>query len=75
MPEDQAAENSIHVKNPLGTITKEAVCAVKTALEKNEHIHIVVDGEEDLLALIAVLYAPENSSCCLWAASFGHCCC
>ena len=25
------------------------------------HIHIVVDGEEDLLALIAVLYAPENS--------------
>ena len=25
------------------------------------HTHIVVEGEEDLLTLIAVLYAPENS--------------
>lgn len=61
MPENEAAENSIHVKNPMGTITKEAVNAVKDALAKNEHVHIVVDGEEDLLVLIAVLYAPENS--------------
>ncbi len=30
-------------------------------MEKNEHTHIVVEGEEDLLVLIAVLYAPENS--------------
>jgi uncharacterized protein (UPF0218 family) len=30
-------------------------------LESNEHTHIVVKGEEDLLTLIAVLYAPENA--------------
>lgn len=61
IPENEVAENSIHVKNPMGTITKEAIEAVKDALAENEHIHIVVDGEEDLLVLIAVLYAPENS--------------
>ena len=35
--------------------------AIKEALEKNEHTHIIVTGEEDLLALMAVLYAPENA--------------
>ena len=49
------------MNNPQGTITQEAISAIKEALEKNEHTHIVVDGEEDLLTLIAVLYAPENS--------------
>jgi hypothetical protein len=61
MPENGAAENAVHVCNPMGTITKEAIEAVKAALAKNEHVHIVVDGEEDLLVLIAVLYAPLNS--------------
>jgi uncharacterized protein (UPF0218 family) len=51
----------VHVKNPRGTITEEAITAIKTALESDDHIHIVVDGEEDLLTLIAVLYAPEKS--------------
>lgn len=52
---------AVNVKNPQGTITKEAVEAVKEALKSSEQIHIVVDGEEDLLTLVAVLYAPENS--------------
>ena len=49
------------MNNPQGTITQEAIFAIKEALERNEHTHIVVDGEEDLLTLIAVLYAPENA--------------
>jgi hypothetical protein len=61
MPETAASENTIRVPNPQGTITKEAIAAVKEALDKNDHTHIIVDGEEDLLALIAVLYAPENA--------------
>ena len=60
-PEDSAAERIVRVCNPPGTITEEAIEAIKDALEKNEHSHIVVDGEEDLLVLIAVLYAPRNS--------------
>jgi len=53
----------VHVKNPQGTITEEALAAVQKALEKSEenHVHVVVEGEEDLLTLVAVLYAPEGS--------------
>jgi uncharacterized protein (UPF0218 family) len=61
MPEKISVEKMVHVNNPQGTITEEAILAIKEALEKNEHTHIVVNGEEDLLTLIAVLYAPENA--------------
>jgi uncharacterized protein (UPF0218 family) len=54
-------EKTIYVENPAATITEEAVKAIKDALECNCRIKIVVEGEEDLLTLIAVLYAPENS--------------
>jgi len=61
IPEEDPVDKTVYVKNPQGTITHEAIVAVKKALEGKKHIHIVVDGEEDLLTLIAVLYAPENS--------------
>lgn len=54
-------KNVVHVENPQGTITEEAITAVREALESDEYVHIIVDGEEDLLTLIAVLYAPEKS--------------
>jgi uncharacterized protein (UPF0218 family) len=54
-------KNVVHVKNPQGTITEEAITAIREALESDERVHIIVDGEEDLLALIAVLHAPEKS--------------
>ena len=72
MPEKDSVEKTVHVNNPQGTITKEAIAAIKEAIEKNKHTHIVVDGEEDLLTLIAVLYAPQNGFRCLWATIFGH---
>jgi uncharacterized protein (UPF0218 family) len=49
------------VKNPQGTITEEAIAAIREALESDGYSHIIVDGEEDMLALIAVMYAPETS--------------
>jgi uncharacterized protein (UPF0218 family) len=61
MPKLAPVETTVYVDNPQGTITKEAIEAIKTALESNAHIHIEVNGEEDLLTLVAVLYAPENS--------------
>jgi GTP-dependent dephospho-CoA kinase len=60
VPKEEPVEKTVYVQNPQGTITQEAISAVKKALSENEHTHIVVDGEEDLLTLIAVLYAPEN---------------
>ena len=51
-----------YVKNPPGTLTEEALEVVKeVSKEKKQRIKIVVDGEEDLLTLPAVLYAPKNS--------------
>lgn len=55
------ADKTVYVKNPPGTITEEAMAIIRKAIEDNGHIKLVVEGEEDLLALVAALYAPENS--------------
>jgi uncharacterized protein (UPF0218 family) len=34
---------------------------VREALLSEDHTHIVVDGEEDLLTLAAVLFAPDKA--------------
>jgi hypothetical protein len=52
------------VKNPPGTITEEALIAIQKAFKKvcsGKNTKIIVNGEEDLLTLIAILYAPEKS--------------
>lgn len=61
MHQDLMCEREVHVVNPQGTISEEAICSVKLALEHSEHIHIIVEGEEDMLTLAAVLYSPEKS--------------
>jgi uncharacterized protein (UPF0218 family) len=60
-PRTFEADKVVCVRNPQGTITKEAIGAVREALASEVRVHVVVDGEEDLLTLIAVLYAPEKS--------------
>jgi uncharacterized protein (UPF0218 family) len=61
IPLETTVQKTVFVDNPQGTITQESISAVKESLESKEHIHIVVKGEEDLLTLITVLYAPENA--------------
>jgi GTP-dependent dephospho-CoA kinase len=60
-PEVFPNKNMIKIKNPQGTITEEAIQAIKHAINEENPIHLFVDGEEDLLALVAILYAPDNS--------------
>jgi uncharacterized protein (UPF0218 family) len=55
------AEKTIHTRNPPATITDEAITAIRDSMKSQNRIRIVVDGEEDLLTLIAVLCAPENA--------------
>lgn len=55
------ADETAMVENPPGTITEDALTAIQKALKSKRRVKIVVDGEEDLLTLIAVLYAPENA--------------
>jgi uncharacterized protein (UPF0218 family) len=51
----------IVVENPQETITREAVSAIKKSFERKGPTHILVKGEEDLLTLASVAFAPENS--------------
>jgi uncharacterized protein (UPF0218 family) len=54
-------DRTVYITNPPGTITDEAEKAVEAALKGSEHVKIVVKGEEDLLTLVAIAYASEDS--------------
>ncbi len=51
----------VRVKNPPGEITTDAQSALSKSLKENEPSIVLVDGEEDLLALLAVILAPIGS--------------
>jgi len=55
------AETTLHIKNPPGTITKEAWATVQQALKHDQPTRVLVDGEEDLLTLVVVSQAPQNT--------------
>ncbi|MEO9277966.1 MAG: GTP-dependent dephospho-CoA kinase family protein [Nitrososphaera sp.] len=48
--------------NPAAQITNESVDVIKQAFSASPPVRIVVTGEEDLLVIPAVIYAPENST-------------
>lgn len=56
-----AVEKTVCVKNPQGTITDEAIAAIQEALQSRQNVKIIVEGEEDLLTLIAIMEAPQGS--------------
>jgi len=53
------------IVNQRGTISKEAIITIKNCVEKiltkKEKQQILVEGEEDLLALSVILFSPLNS--------------
>jgi len=55
------AEATLHVKNPPGTITKEAWTTIQRALKQRQPTRVQVEGEEDLFTLVVVSQAPENT--------------
>ena len=56
---DSLVKKSLSVKSGPGYISKEALQAIR-AKHKEKRV-IIVDGEEDLLALPAIVHAPEGS--------------
>ncbi|WP_198662028.1 GTP-dependent dephospho-CoA kinase family protein [Halorussus litoreus] len=52
----------VHVENPAGTVTREMARALREALAAPEPTVVVVDGEEDLVTLPAVVAAPLGAS-------------
>lgn len=55
------ADQTLHLKNPPGTLTDQAWSIIQEALRQAQRTKVVIDGEEDLLTLVAVLCAPEKS--------------
>ena len=49
-------------RNPAGALSEEAVEAVREGLLSEAPVRILVDGEEDLLALPACALAPDGAS-------------
>lgn len=54
-------DEEIRVSNPAGTVTRESWLAVRKAVNGKAPVRIVVDGEEDLLGLPALLEAPDDA--------------
>ena len=54
-------DRTLHVKNSPGTLTDEAWLVMQDAMEGSQRTRVLVDGEEDLITLVAVLCAPEGS--------------
>jgi len=55
------ADKIFQINNPPGTITEESWEAIKKAINSLGRSKVVVDGEEDLLTIVAVLLAPYGS--------------
>jgi uncharacterized protein (UPF0218 family) len=55
------AEKTYRVSNPAGTLADEAWQVIREAVVYEGRVKVLVEGEEDLLALVAVLSAPEGS--------------
>ena len=48
------------ITNPPGTLSTESIILLRDLIKQNIDSLIVVDGEEDLLALPSILFAPIN---------------
>jgi hypothetical protein len=59
---DHDSYKTIEVKNPPATLTKELIDVIRDSLNSDERVKIIVDGEEDLATLPAILYAPLGSA-------------
>jgi uncharacterized protein (UPF0218 family) len=60
-PIKAAAQTVLHVSNLAGTLSPEAWDVLEEALKQKQLAKVLVDGEEDLLTLVAVTLAPRNA--------------
>ncbi len=57
-----AAVERLEATNPPGTITESLVRALEIAIEGDNCVQVVVDGEEDLAAIPAILLARDGAT-------------
>jgi GTP-dependent dephospho-CoA kinase len=51
----------IKVKNPAGSITAETIAGMRKAFVGKKPVRVQVDGEEDLVAMLAIAMAPVSA--------------
>lgn len=51
----------VTVKNPAGFLTDEAITGVKSAFLGKKPVRVMVEGEEDLMAMLAIAMAPVSA--------------
>lgn len=54
-------DQTLHARNPPGTITAEAWGAIREAIYYEGKTKVIIDGEEDLLTVVSVLSAPKDA--------------
>jgi uncharacterized protein (UPF0218 family) len=59
---DHKSYKMVQVQNPAATLSKDLMDQIQTSLQGEEKIKIIVEGEEDLATLPAILYAPLGST-------------
>ena len=59
---DSHTIKELKCENPAGTISKSAIELLRAAMAEKQPVRIIVDGEEDLLALPAFSMAPDGSA-------------
>jgi len=52
---------TLNLRNAPGTISDEAWGVIDSAIKHHSKAKVTVEGEEDLLALVAILSAPANA--------------
>ena len=55
-----SAKTTYHVRNPAGVVTMEAWKAIQDAMREKEVV-MIVEGEEDLLTLPAIVESPDDA--------------
>ena len=52
----------LKVKNPPGNLTAEAIAGMKKAFVGKKPVRVMVEGEEDLMAMLAIAMAPVSAT-------------
>jgi len=51
----------VNVKNPAGTLTRSAIEGMQKAFAGRKPVRVQVEGEEDLMAMLALVMAPRSA--------------
>lgn len=60
-PPDVAYARLVRAKNPAGTLTLEAIEGMRRAFNGKKPVRVQVQGEEDLMAMLAIAMAPVSA--------------